>query len=186
MSETARTGTRVAEHNVVATYDSPEDARAALVLLERKGIEGGDIELFGPGVDKTRRPITDVEQRRVDLQMATGLGRRILPAMVVGAVVLAVIGGALGRAVFGGNMGMTLAAVGGGVIGAWLGMLLAGYSGITANEEWGDTFGTDGETSVAVHSAHEAEIATALEVLKRTHAKRLALYDRDGQLRVVA
>ena len=59
MTDTAKAGTRIADHNLVATYEGPDAARAALTMLERHGVEAGDIELFGPGVEAVHRPVTD-------------------------------------------------------------------------------------------------------------------------------
>jgi hypothetical protein len=186
MSDMPRTGTRVADHNVVATFDNPDQARAALTHLERHGVDAADIELFGPGADKAHQPITNDEQRAVDLKIVSFLGRRIGPAMVGGAIVLGVLAAVVGRLAFHSTMGMVLAGVGGAIVGAWLGLLYGGYTGLAVDEDWADTFAAEGETSVAVHSADEREIEAAIEALKAASAKRLAVYGRDGQLRDVA
>ncbi|MCU1372851.1 MAG: hypothetical protein JWO68_137 [Actinomycetia bacterium] len=185
MSDTPQTGTRVADHNVVATFESPDQARAALTLLERKGVEAADIELFGPGAERAHRPITNDEQLEVDLQTTTVVAKRSsaigFVAAVVGAVVVGVVGYAAGD-----GTGALVGALGGFIVFGLLGFLWGGYSGLAVDEEWADTFAAEGEVSVAVHSAHEKEIEAAVEAFKGTAATRLAVYDRDGQLRDVA
>jgi hypothetical protein len=180
MSDTPQTGTRMADHNVVATFESPDQARAALTLLERKGVEAGDIELFGPGAERAHQPITNDEQLEVDLQTTTVVAKRFSAISFVAAVV-----GAVGYAA-GAATGALVGALGGFIVFGLLGFLWGGYSGLAVDEEWADTFAAEGEVSVAVHSAHEKEIEAAVEALKGTAAKRLAVYDRDGQLRDVA
>jgi hypothetical protein len=187
MSDTADAGTRIADHNLVATYESPDEARAALTLLERHGVESGDIELFGPGMDAARQPITNDEQRKVDLDASGAVGRNVVKFVVGFAIVLGVIGGVAGALVGGKAVHTITGAVGGVVIGAALGLFYGGYTKLPVNEEWGETFeSTGGQVSVAVHSGDQSEIDAALEALKGTAAKRLALCGRDGQLRDVA
>ena len=179
--------TRVADHNVVATYPSAEDARAALVELERKGIEAADIELFGPGMDAAARPVTNDEQRGADMNVVGAVARRGVVGVAFGAVIGAVIGFVIAL-ILGGSPGWQLgAAVAGFVAGGPLGFLFAGYSGLSVSEEWGETFeSTGGETSVAVHATDRDEYERALNALRSTQARRLSACGRDGQLREVA
>lgn len=187
MSDAAEAGTRIADHNVVATYESPDDARAALVMLERHGVEAGDIELFGPGIDKAREPIINDELREADLAVTDAMARRIAPTSLVLGVVLAAVGAVAGWFAFHHVVGVLMGGVGGAVVGAVFGLLYGGYTGLGADEGWGETFASPGgQTSVAVHSADQAEVEVALEALKGTDAKRLAVYGRDRQLRDVA
>src|SRR2546423_12564744 len=83
---------RVADHNVVATYPNPNVARSALVTLERRGVEAADIELFGPGMDAAALPITNDEQRGADMDAVGELARRGVLGVVVGALVGAFLG----------------------------------------------------------------------------------------------
>jgi hypothetical protein len=198
MDETANVGnpvphdpgrgpSRFATHNVVATFGGPDEARAALVMLERRGVEAGDIELFGPGMDGSELPLTNDEQRETDNAAITAIERRGILGILVGAVTGAVIGGGI-AAVASGEAGPVLAgALAGALLVGALGFLWGGFSGMSASEQWGDTFAPGaGETSVAVHSDDAAEVETALEALRSAHARRLATCGPDGRLRDVA
>jgi hypothetical protein len=186
MSDMADAGTRIADHNLVATYERPEDARAALTMLERHGVEAGDIELFGPGVEAAREPVTNDEQRGIDMDASGDMAKRFsavsFAAAVVGALVVGVIGYLVGE-----GTGAIVGAMGGFIVFGLLGFLWGGYANLpVSGEAWQETYAGTGETSLAVHSTDEAEIETALEALKGTDAKRLAVCGRDGQLRDVA
>ena len=178
---------RVADHNVIATYRSPSEARAALTALERKGVEAADIEVFGPGMDPATLPITNDEQRSADMDMTGNIARRGAIGVAIGAAAGALVGW-LAAWIVGGSPGWQVgAALAGLVAGAPLGFLYAGFSGLSVSEEWGETFESDGgETSVAVHATDRGEFERALNALRATHASRLCTCGRDGQLRDVA
>lgn len=46
-----------------------EEARTALLALERKGVEAAEIELLGDGADRAHLPITNDEQQAADVAM---------------------------------------------------------------------------------------------------------------------
>ena len=186
MSDTADAGTRIADHNLVATYESPDEARAALTMLERHGVESLDIELFGPGIESAHQPITNDEQRKVDMDTTGDVAKRFsivsFVAAVVGAVVVGVVGGLVGH-----FTGAVVGALGGFIVFGLLGFLWGGYGTLPVSEEWADTYASSGgPTSLAVHATEEKEIDTALQALKGTAPKRLATCGRDGRLRDVA
>ena len=187
MSDKAEAGSRIADHNLVATYERPEDARAALTLLERHGVEAGDIELFGPGMAPAREPVTNDEQRAADLNATGDVGRNVLRFVVPLAIVLGIVGAVAGTFIGGRAVHAITGGLGGIIVGAVFGLLYGGYTKLPVSEEWGETYEVEGgETSIAVHSADESEIEAALQALKGTDAKRLAVCGRDGQLRDVA
>jgi hypothetical protein len=178
---------RFAAHNVVATFDGPEQARAALVLLERKGVEAGDIELFGPGMARADQPITNDEQHDADVATLVAIEKRGVTGIVIGAVVGATIGAVIAAVASGDATPIVAAAVAGALLVGALGFLWGGFSGMGASEQWGETFESDGGvTSLAVHSDDPAEVETALEALRGADARRLATCGPDGQLRDVA
>jgi MFS family permease len=178
---------RVADHNVIATYPSPDEARAALVALERKGVEAADIELFGPGMEAATMPVTNDEQRGADMNAVGAVARRGVIGVVIGALLGALVGFVI-ASIAGGSPGWQAgSALAGFVAGGPLGFLYAGYSGLSVSEEWGETFeSTGGRTSVAVHATDRSEFERALDALRSTHADRLCTCGRDGQLRDVA
>ena len=181
--DTART---FAEHNLVATYPSPVEARAAMVRLERHGVEANNIELFGPGLRMSEMPVTNDEQRAVDIAALGSVERRIAIGALLGALLGAAIGLGAAVAISGGAGPMVGAAGGGLLIGALLGFLFAAYSGLPVNDQWEETFQSDGSTSVAVHCANEHKLDVALKLLRGTHPERLATCGPDGQLSDVA
>lgn len=178
---------RVADHNVIATYPSPDEARSALVALERRGVESADIELFGPGMDAATMPVTNDEQRAADLDAVGAIARRGVLGVVIGALVGALLG-FVAAWVVGGSPGWQAgAALAGFVAGGPLGFVYAGYSGLGVSEEWGETFeSTGGETSIAVHATDRGDFERALNALRATRARRLCTCGRDRQLRDVA
>jgi hypothetical protein len=178
---------RVADHNIVATYPSPAAARAALTALERKGVEAADIELFGPGMDAATLPITNDEQRGIDMNMTGAVARRATVGVAIGALLGALLGFVIAWVTSDSAGVMLGAAVAGFVAGGPLGFLYSGYSGLTVSEGWGETFDSHvGETSVAVHSTDRSEAERALDALRATHARRLCTCGRDGRLHDVA
>src|SRR4051812_39719691 len=128
MSDMADAGTRIADHNLVATYERPEEARAALTMLERHGVEAGDIELFGPGIAPAREPITNDEQRKADLDMSGAVGRNVLRFSIVLAVLLGIVGAVAGTFIGGRAVHAITGAVCGVVVGAALGLFYGGYT----------------------------------------------------------
>lgn len=177
---------KIAAHNVVATYRSPDGARAALTMLERKGVEGSDIELFGPGMDAAQLPMTNDEMRDTDMQSTTDFGRRFTAVAFVVAVAGAGLGALLGYLIADDTTGLLMGAIGGFIVGGLLGFLYGGYTILPTNEQWEDTYAGTGETSVAVHSNDPREIETALAALRGTDATRVATCGRDGHLSDVA
>lgn len=190
MSDTARSasgnGPRFAAHNVVATYPSPDEARSALTMLERKGVEGAAIELFGPGVAAADRPLTNDEMRKTDMGAAGDLGRRFVAVSAVVALAGGGLGALLGYLIAGDATGALVGALGGVIVGGLLGFLYGGYGNLPTNEQWEDTYAGTGETSLAVHSDDPAQVESALDALRGTKAKRLATCGPEGQLRDVA
>lgn len=177
---------KIAAHNVVATYRDPGGARAALTMLERKGVEGTDIELFGPGMDAAQLPMTNDEMGRTDLDAAGALAKRFSAVSFVVAVAVAGVGALLGYLLSDGTTGLAMGGIGGFIVGGLLGFLYGGYSSLPANEQWEDTYAGTGETSLAVHSDNAATIDAALQALKGTGATRVATCGPDRQLRDVA
>lgn len=184
MTYTART---FADHNLVATYPSPDEARRAMVRLERRGVEANDIELFGPGLDMADMPVTNDEQRAVDGAALGSLERRTALGVLIGALLGVAIGLGAAATVSGRAGPMLAAGLGGLLVGSPLGFLYAGFTGLAVNDQWQETFQSDGGTTlVAVHSADGHEIEVALAALRDTPVLRLATCGRDGQLRDVA
>src|SRR4051794_1740119 len=148
MSETVDSNnggpSRFAEHNVVATFDDPAQARAALVMLERKGVEAGDIELFGPGMALADVPVTNDEQRRADMKVIRKWESRGLVGAAICGAIGAVIGVVVAGVMGGGAAAMAGSAIAGALLLGALGFLWGGFSGMSVNEQWQETYESAG------------------------------------------
>jgi len=182
---------RFAAHNVIAVYSTVEGAREAVTRLERKGIEGGNIELLGAAAEGAAEPQTNLEQRRADMAGTSAVGRRSSIGLAIGAVVGAVVMMVLALifdAIFDlGPNGIVAAggAAGGALFGAFAGFFYGGATGLPVSDAWSETFEAvkQGQTAVAVHSQRADEVDDALEALRDTGASRLTRFGPDGKLR---
>ncbi|CAN5422977.1 hypothetical protein BH18ACT1_BH18ACT1_10300 [soil metagenome] len=182
---------RFSEHNVMAVYATVEQARAAVTALERKGIEGGNIELLGAAAEGASEPQTNVEQRKADMAMTGQVGRRslvgILIGAVVGAVVIALLTLLIDAIVDIGEASAVLigGVLGGALIGAFGGLFYGGASGLPVSDAWGETFEAvrQGRTAVAVHSQEPDQVEDAVTALRDTGAERFVRFGADGKVR---
>jgi hypothetical protein len=160
---------------IVATFRSPEDARAAIEALEHHGIDGVEIGVPRPASDD-RPPSVD---RRTLLHVGGRAGKGIAAGIVVGAgsfaaagVVLLVIGLPAGAFV-----GMVLA---GAAIGGTAGAFIGVERGVGMSESWEHTFHEPrGHTvPVEVHTTSASETSTARQVFEEH--RPVALYESSG------
>ncbi|MBA3303268.1 MAG: hypothetical protein H0U26_05275, partial [Acidimicrobiia bacterium] len=119
---------RPGEHHLIVVYADAGQARKAVVELERKGVEGGNIEVAGPGTAGAGPPETDADQLDADMEMTGNVAKRSLTGIVLGAVVGAFAVALLATLVDvvfdlpGPTAGLALAgAVGGAAFGAFAG-----------------------------------------------------------------
>ena len=181
---------RFAAHNVIAVYPNVEAAREAVTHLERKGIEGGDIELLGAAAEGAAEPQTNLEQRRADMALTGAVGRRAGIGIVVGAVVGAVVvtvAALIFDAIFDlGPNGLVAAggAVGGAIFGAFAGFFYGGATGLPVSDAWSETFEAvkEGQTAVVVHSKQSDQVEDAVTALRDTGATSLSRFGPDGKL----
>jgi hypothetical protein len=181
---------RFAAHNVIAVYPTVEAAREAVTRLERKGIEGGNIELLGAAAEGAAEPQTNLEQRRADMALTGAVGRRSAVGIVIGAVIGAVVvalAAVIADAAF--DLGPNGVVAGGGAVagalfGAFAGFFYGGASGLPVSDAWSETFESvkQGQTAVAVHSSRADQVDDAVEALRDTGATRLSRFGPDGQL----
>jgi hypothetical protein len=180
----------VGAHNLVATYAEVEQAREAIVSLERAGVEAGDISLLGEGVQSTAGPVTNQDQRKADLAATGKVGKRAGSGLVMGAVVGAVLG-ALGGylahelADIGRNPVVVMlgAAIAAAAFGAFAGAFYGGATGLPVSEAWADTFEDvrGGQTAVAVHSDDAGTVDRAADALSDSGALKVVRFTKDGQ-----
>src|SRR5689334_1192530 len=107
MSDTAA---HFSMNDVVATYDGAEAARAALVALERKGLDGSEIELLE---QRVQEPVVNDEQQQVDQATTAAVARRFTAVSLVVAIAGGGLGALLGYLIAGDAAGLVAGAVGG-------------------------------------------------------------------------
>jgi len=187
--------TKYAPYNVLATYRSADEARAAITALERDGgVEAGDIELLG--ADGVGAPRTNEAQRDVDGAIAGTVAKRVGAGVAAGAAIGGIVGLVAGYLVFEvfdlvadmTTAGVFGAAIAGAAVGAYLGFFYGGATGLPVSDAWGETFEAvkSGSTCIAVHTHEEAAAEAALEALRKTKPARLGRFGSDGRLQQVA
>jgi len=148
---------------LVATFRSPEDARAAIEALEHHRIDG--VEIGVPRPPRSERPPSI--DRRTLLHVGGRAGKGIAAGIVVGAaafavaaVVLLLVG--LPAAAF---VGIVLA---GAAISGTAGAFIGVERGVGMSESWEQTFHEPRAHAVPVevHTTSAAEAATARRVLE--------------------
>jgi len=165
--------------DLVATYDSTEDARSAVIALERRGIEAADIELRGPAAEDAAIPRDGAAQREADMAVMSQLGRRALGgAMAVGLGGLA-LGSVLGATLVGGagpTVGLGVAL---GALCFGLGFFWGGATALPVSAAWADSWAADpaDRAMVVVHVPGDAPKLTdeLADVLRAAGARRLEL-----------
>jgi hypothetical protein len=164
-------------HDVQATYDSMEDARSALVALERRGVDAAEIELVGEGARASREPRTNDEMLDADLTMERHLERRGGAGLVVGLLIGVLFGASAGWLLGGGNAAALAlgGAAGGAIFGAGLGFLWGAFSGMAVDQGWADTYAATADPArpvmVVVHA--DSDYESVVETLRRTNPASL-------------
>jgi hypothetical protein len=181
---------KFAPHNVIAVYPDVAQAREALTHLERKGIEAGNIELLGPGMEGADAPQTNDEQRGADMAVVTQVEKRSGTGFLLGAVIgIALFAAVMAVAHYAFDVGDTytevlpMALVAGGILGGFAGFFYGGATGLPVSDAWGETFEAvrGGQTLVAVHSEQRDQVETAIEALRGTGATKVATFGPDGR-----
>jgi hypothetical protein len=179
------------EHNVVAGFSTMDEARGAITLLERAGIEGGDIEILGQGMKGVDQPSSQLETRRSDLAVTGIVGRRAAIGMITGAVAGVIVGAVLGFLAYElmnigdlGTAGVVGAAVAGGAFGAATGAFYVVVVSLPVSEAYLESFQpvAGGEVAIAVHSDSADTIDAAIDRLRSADAKWLGRFGPDADL----
>jgi F0F1-type ATP synthase assembly protein I len=173
------------KYNVIADFADGAGARAAIMDLERKGVEAGRISLLGVDQGHSARAEGD-ELRMKDKATTKRVGSRAITGAVAGALVGALIGWGIAAAFTEGQSGrLVIAAMGGAIVGFLLGGLWAGYSNVAASgeavEETYDTDTTGGPTQLVVRTDDSDEFDRAMKALEGSGATKLSRLDRDGR-----
>jgi hypothetical protein len=178
-------------HDVVATYADIDAARAAITILERHGIEAGNIHLDVPGAE--RQPLSNDAQRDADMAATGKVGKRAGIGFVGGLLIGALVGAVLGAAAsaifdlyspFALGLGGALA---GGLFGAYAGGFYGGATGLPVSEAWGETYNAEsssstGEPHLRVQNADGSRVDEVVQALRGTGALSLRRADGSGQM----
>ena len=162
-----------ATKEVVATYRTAEDARTAIQMLERHGVDAERIRMIGtPGLRAVR---TDSAMRDPDERLTRDVGRRAVGGSVVLAVVAAVVVFLVARFALDAAAGAALAfAVGAGMAGGALGFFLGGVSKLAVSDEWGESYNATGPATIAVHVPDD-KVIDLRDRLRSTHPEQLTV-----------
>ncbi|MEA2825611.1 MAG: hypothetical protein QOG43_50 [Actinomycetota bacterium] len=176
---------RPSDHNVVATFATPEQARDALEGLSRAGIEGDRVSLVGRDAEEVA---SDPDTRLRDLELPAEVVKQAAKGGVVGTV----LGALAGAAAFvipgvgpGIGTGIFAAMFAGGIGGGAVGGMVGGIGSMDLSENWELTFGDairGGKVLVAVHARSDEEAREAVEVLEKEQPEKLERVDVDGNV----
>jgi hypothetical protein len=163
-------------HRVVASFDSAEQAREAMIALEQAGIEARQIDLTDGHVTTATRGRTRAQDREVFAEGA----KRYVGTGIIGAVVGAAI--AVGVVLALGIGSPLVSGLAAGIGGALFGFWAAAYYGVATrlpvNEEVFDTFGPGEETTPAQVVVDLTDPDRADEVVDLVHQHGAADVER--------
>jgi hypothetical protein len=159
---------------VVATYGQPDEARKAMVALERHGVDAAFIRVSdAPGM---RTPKTEEAMREPDMAVTREIGRRSAVTSLGAAVVVGVIGLAIAMAISDADKtAMIMGGVGGFIVGGLLGMLYGGYSGMAVTDEWGESFEATGPVTLTVTVPDGEDVIDLRDRVEATHPQRVTV-----------
>ena len=161
-----------ATREVVATYRRPAEARSAIKMLERHGIDAERIRMIGtPGLRDAR---TDAVPNP-DMTVTRKVGARGFATAIVVAVVAFVVVYVLSRFVLDAAAGASMTfAVGAFVAGGALGFFYGGATALAVSDEWGESFAAHGPATIAVHVPDDA-VVDLRERLASTNPQHLTV-----------
>jgi hypothetical protein len=161
-----------ATHNVLAVFTDIEQARHAVGVLQRAGIDAGDIALLGPGAAIAERRASERKPPRAWAKIGGGLAIGALVGMLLGLAV----GALVGVMFLDGNSVAALTTAGAaGLVG---GSLYGAMRGIGLGDAWEMSQETaPGQVAINVGSDDEHDIAKAKEKLEAEEPMRLTEFD---------
>ena len=176
---------RPSEHNVVATFASPEQARDALEDLSRAGFEADKVSLVGRDAEEVA---SDPDTRLRDLEVTAEVGKKAIAGGTVGTVLGALAGAAafvipgIGPGI---GTGIFAAMAAGGIGGGAVGGMVGGIGSMDLSEGWELTFQDalrGGKVLVAVHAGSDDEAREAADVLAKEQPEKVQRVDADGNV----
>ena len=168
-----------AAYNAIATFDTSEEAREAILDLERAGLDGSQLSFLA--LDSSEQSLEE-RASELDEEQISFVARGTAKGGSLGSVGGAAIGGAImlipgiGTVVGAGVLG---AALGGGFFGGVLGGIWGGFNRMGASAAWEETFHhiESGMALVGVHTDDRSQLEHACSRLPRD---RIRMFGRDG------
>jgi hypothetical protein len=176
---------RPSEHNVVATFATPEQARDALEGLSRAGFEADKVSHVGRDAEEVA---SDPDTRLRDLEVTAEVGKKAIAGGTVGTVLGALAGAAafvipgIGPGI---GTGIFAAMAAGGIGGGAVGGMVGGIGSMDLSDSWELTFQDalhGGKVLVAVHAGSDKEAQQAADALEKVGPEKLQLVDAEGNV----
>lgn len=176
-------------HNVVASFRDMEQARQALLAVQRGGIDEGKIRLHGQARTDA---VAETDPRERDAGVTKDIGKTALLG-ILGGLVIGGVAGFVGGAFAYGVPGVSADPVGNGIWVATIGMAgvgaaTGGLVSSVAKLGQGDTFErtyqqstTAGEVLLGVHSDSVDDITKAITILETNGPMRVQQFDNRGR-----
>lgn len=179
MSRDTRNGTP----GVRATFADLDHARKAVDALERAGIDAAHISLTGPAIEEAE---AHTQTGTRDARVARRVGGRVLIGAVAGAFAGTVLGLIVVAWADGGSLALSIAILGGGLLGATFGAVTGGVSALPMTEEWDLTYDETrrSQSVVAVSSEDPGDVEKATDALSRVEPVRIERVDSGGGRRL--
>src|SRR5918999_5212067 len=172
-----------ADHNVVSTFDAPDEARGALSKLRDQGLDAAGMSYLGRSEEATlSRATGEAEATETPAEVskdvaaggAAGTAGGAATGFLAGAAAFGIPG--IGPAVGAGIWATTL---GGAAAGATAGGLIGGIRK-TWEARYRDAV-SEGRVLVGFHSDDQAEVEQAAYVLRNAGARTVDRLDSKGQ-----
>jgi hypothetical protein len=159
-----------------ASFESLTEARNAIDLLERAGVDAAEVSLLGPGKEEAAHAqSTGRRDRAVAADTFAHVGVGALLGAGLGAAA-----GAVGAAVM--DAGAWAFVVGALVAGASLGGMIGGVAKLDMHPDWELTYQDvhDGRTLVTVHAGDPDQLRRMTELLERAQPRRISTTSAPG------
>lgn len=170
-------------HNVLVAVPGADEAREAIMSLEREGIESTDISLLA-------RRDGQEQVREADRELTSDVGKRVATGAAVGGTgggLLGLLAGAAAFAIPGVGpvvgLGIWGATIGGALAGTAVGGIVGGISGLGMGEAWEATYSEvrAGRVVVGVHSDDPDVVDRGSSVLEEEGGEVLGRFDSEGR-----
>lgn len=179
---------RLADHNVVATFSDMENARKAIMALERAGIDADNISLLGRAGEEVANE-TDPAER--DAGVTKDVTKAALTGTAVGGAVGGIAGFIAGALAFGipgigpvVGSGIWAATLGAAGVGGPIGGLVAGAAALGESEAWESTYHESvrsGRVVIAVHADDRQQLDQAADILRGQEPAALDFLNAQGR-----